>query len=69
MIALCQICDERILHGELVGLYMFGPFHELKSQVHFALGQPVGADNETLCHKHCYESDKEYRGQPGYREV
>lgn len=60
MTCLCGICDQPCKDGEEVYILILAPFRQLKSQVHFAVGQPTWADPQTLCHKECFEVERQY---------
>jgi len=59
MMCLCAICDQPCKQDEQVYIMILAPFKALKSNVHFAVGTPTWADPETLCHKECYECERD----------
>lgn len=60
MTHICPLCDRRIQDGELVKLTILAPYKELKSRVHFCVGQPLDADPESLRHADCSVSEETY---------
>lgn len=56
----CPLCNKRIHDGELVKLTILAPYKELRSRVHYCVGQPLDADPDSLRHADCCISEEMY---------
>lgn len=57
MINVCPKCEQRIKEGDVVQVQVTATYHELKSQVVYALDKDdMEADATTLEHQKCLQS-------------
>lgn len=60
MTLLCGICEQPVLDGEEIYVFVLTRFKELKSQVHWAIHPDIAwADKESIAHAECYECTKD----------
>lgn len=58
MMLLCVFCEKQIKHDEDIYVFVRTKFKALKSLVHWAVGDILWADKESIAHTECYEVEQ-----------